>query len=126
MSVELFNEYFAKLGTYTAPAVKANKLFVANLEKLAEFQLVALRSYTDLGLAQLKAAAEVSDAESLQAYLRGQVETANVVRQKLLDDAKALADLSAGFKAEFDKLVGETGSEFAQKAKAVAPRKTAA
>ncbi len=120
MSIELFNDYVAKLGTYTAPAVKANKLFVASLEKLVELQLAALHTYTDLGLAQLKAAVEVSDADSLKAYLRGQVETASVVRQKLLDDAKALAELSVGYKAEFDKLVGEAGREFAPKAKAVA------
>lgn len=101
--------------SFLNPVVKANKLAVANLEKLVSFQVNAMQSYVELGLDWLKAAAEVSDPKSLQAFFSGQAEAANVVRQKLLDDAKALADLNAEFTAEFDKLVRDNVAELGDK-----------
>ena len=51
-----------------------------------------------------------------QGFLGGQVEFATNLRQKLLDDAKVFADLSASFKADLDKLTEENVSELTEKA----------
>ena len=99
-----FEKFFEQTKTLGAPVVKANKLAVASLEKLVALQLSTLQSYTDLTIARLKAAAEVTDLKSLQAFAADQVELAKSLGQKLMDDAKAYADLGAGVKAEFDKL----------------------
>lgn len=115
MSNELLNKVLEQSQSFVAPVVKANKLAVANLEKLVAFQLNALESYVALGLDRLKAAAEVSDVNSLQAFVNGQVEAASVLRQKLIDDTQALVDLGTGFKAEFDKLAEENVAELNQK-----------
>lgn len=90
-----------------ASVVKANQLTVANLEKLVDFQLAAVQSYVDLGVSRLKAAAEVSNVNGLQAFYADQVKTAEALRQKLVDDSKALAKIGAEAKAEFNKLAQE-------------------
>jgi phasin family protein len=90
------------------PVIKANKLSAANLEALVNFQMNALQSYIDLAMGRMKAAADISDPPSLQAFLTSQAEAITSLHRKFMDDTKALADLTARFKAEFDKLVQES------------------
>ena len=90
------------------PALKANKLSAANLEALVNFQMSALQSYVDMAMARMKAAADISDPASLQAFLTSQAETISSLNQKFMDDSKALGDLMGRFKAEFDKLIKES------------------
>lgn len=113
---ELFTKTFANAENLIEPMVKANKLAVTNLEKLVNFQMNAVQAYVDLGLDQLKAAAEVNSPQSFQSFWSKQVEASNVLRQKLLDDTKALVDLSNGFKDEFTKLAEDNVKEIAKAA----------
>ncbi|MDX1655120.1 MAG: phasin family protein [Candidatus Competibacteraceae bacterium] len=115
MNNDLINEMMVQFQSLTGPVVKTNKLMVANLEKLVSFQLDSLQGYVNLTVERLKAAAEVQDVKGMQDFVAGQAETLNVVRQKMLDDAKALADMGAGFKAEFDKLAEENAAELNDK-----------
>lgn len=113
MYTESFTAPFEQFQPLTAPIAKANKLAVAQLEKLLDFQLAALHSYTDLGIRPLKTFAAIESAQDFQDFLNSQVELAGALPQKLLDDLQTLMDLGAGFKAEFDKLSEENISEFA-------------
>lgn len=97
--------------TLVTPAAKLNKLAVANLEKLMNLELASLQFYVDLALGRLKAAAEISDVKSLQAFFADQVQVANTVRQKVLEDSKTLTKLGTETKAEFDKLVKKSVDE---------------
>lgn len=110
-----FSNVFEQYQSFLNPVVKTNKLTVANLEKLVSFQAAALQSYVDLGLKQLKAAAEVNDPKSLQKFVSDQVEATNVVRQKWLDDVRTLADLSTGFADEFGRLARDNAAELNDK-----------
>lgn len=101
-----------------APVVKANKLFVANLEKLTDFQFDTLRAYSDVGLSRLKAAVEITDVEGLTAYAEASVAVAKDLGAKVQADAEALADLLNGFKAGFEALVAESSTEVAVSAPA--------
>ena len=91
-----------------APVIKANKLSAANLETLVNFQMSALQSYVDIAINRMKAAADISDPASLQAFLTGQVETIASMQRKFVEDAKILSELVARFKAEFDKLAQDS------------------
>jgi phasin family protein len=91
-----------------APVIKANKLSAANLEALVSFQMNTLQSYVDMAINRMKAAADISDPTSLQAFMTSQAEAIASLQQKLVDDAKTLGDLTARFKVEFDKLVQES------------------
>ncbi len=57
---------------------------------------------------RMKTAASISDPASMQTFLTSQAEAIASLHQKFLGDTKALADLIAGFKAEFDKLIQDT------------------
>ncbi|TCO83519.1 phasin family protein [Plasticicumulans lactativorans] len=122
---DVFATALEQYKTFVAPVVKANKLAVAGFEKLVAFQFATAQSYADLSLARLKAAAEVEDVKGLQAFYTAQLDTVAALRQKLLDDAKALTDLGNGFKAEFDKLAEETAAELPKAVQALAPRQAA-
>lgn len=108
MHNDTYTQWFENAKSLPEPVVNANKLFVANLEKLVNFQMSVLQSYKDMWLNQLKAAAEISDVQGLQQFYGRQTEVASTLRQKMMDDAKALADLGTGFKADFDKLAKDS------------------
>ncbi|MDG4550089.1 MAG: phasin family protein [Candidatus Contendobacter sp.] len=91
-----------------APIIKANKLSAANLETLVNFQMSALQSYVDTAIGRMKAAAEISDPTSLQAFMAGQVEAMASLQRKFMDDARILSELTARFKAEFDQLARDS------------------
>lgn len=116
MYEEMFSKPFANAETMLEPMMKANKLAVANVEKLVNFNMTAMQAYVDMGLEQMKSAAEVNSPQTLQAFWSKQIETANVVRQKMMDDAKALADLGNGMKDEFAKLTEDNVKEMAKAA----------
>ena len=121
---EKTNVQFAEL---LGPARKFNALVLDNLEKVANFQLEAARSYTGLGIEQLRSALEVSDAQSLQAYVASQQKAAEAVSKKLSSDAETLAALSKDFTVEVQKLAQENVTSLAQfaqnkAAKAAAPK----
>jgi phasin family protein len=107
------NTVVAPYQTLPAAVVKANRLAVAQLERLVSFQQAALQDYVDLGLNRLKAAAEVAESKDLQAFYAAQVEVAKTVGQKWADDAGAFAELLADFKVEVVKLVQDSAAEIA-------------
>jgi phasin family protein len=107
---------------FMAPMVKFNKLTVANLEKMMHFQHSALLSYADIGIDQMKVAAEVTAPEDLPAFFKSQMEAATALRHKMLDDVKEFADMAMAFKEDFEHLTQETPSE----PKPKAPTKAAA
>jgi phasin family protein len=86
------------------PVINANKVTVSNFEKFVDFQMKAWQKYVDLGMNQLKAAAEVDSPKAFQSYLNKQVEVAGAVRQQMLNDFKALTEMSTHFKDDFTKL----------------------
>lgn len=96
-----------------APVVKANKLFVAHLEKLTDFQFGVLRAYSDVGLSRLKAAVEITDVDGLTAYAEASLAVAENLGTQVQADAQALAELLSGFKAEVEALVAASGAEVA-------------
>ena len=122
MYEEMFSKPFANVETMMEPMIKSNKLAVAQLERLVSFQMSALQSYVDIGLEQIKSAAEINSPQTMQAFMSKQVEVGNVLRQKMLDDTKALVDLGNGMKDEFTKLAEDNVKEFNNKA---APKTTA-
>ncbi len=116
MVVDLFSKALETPQVLSEPLVKANQLFVKNLEKMLVLQMNSLKSYLDIGLNQLKAAAEITDVNSLQDFCKRQAEIAQTVQQKLLSDAKAMTDMSARFKTEMDHLAKATLEDVLPKA----------
>lgn len=108
MANEVLANMSSQYQNLMTPVLRANKLSAANLEALVNFQMSALQSYVDMAMARMKAAADINDPASLQAFLTSQAETISSLNQKFMDDTKALGDLMGRFKAEFDKLIKES------------------
>ena len=115
MYKDMFTPLLQNAAALPTPMIKANKLVVGEVERLVNFQMGALRYYVDIVLNQFKAAAEVSDVTSLQEFVKGQVEVANKVRQRVMDDAKVLTELGTDFKADLDALAKESTEELSIK-----------
>ena len=126
MYQELFGKSTAQLEDLITPARKFQGLVVDHFTKLADFQLDALRSYTDLGLEQLRAVKNVDDAKSFQDYVSGQSKVAKTVGDKVTKDVNTLAALSKDFTAEIQKLVQDNVATFGQAVKPAAPKAAAA
>jgi phasin family protein len=126
MDNEQLSDLFKQSQSFLAPIVKTNKLAVTNFEKLVAFQMNTLQSYMDFSIDRLKAAAEVDSPERLQDFLTGQFEAVAVLGQKLLDDSKALAELSAEFRDEFSQRAEENIGEATAKAGKAADKVVAA
>lgn len=105
----------AQTETFIAPVVKANQQAVANLEKLVNFYQGILPGYVELGLARLKAAAEVADVEGLKSFVEGQIEAAKTFNEKLLADSQALVALVNGLAGEYPTLAKDNVAELTPK-----------
>ena len=116
MVVNLFTKALETPQALPEPLIKTNKLLVENLEKLMVFQMNALKSYLDIGLNQMRAAAEITDLQSMQDFCKRQAEIAQTVQQKLMSDAKAMSDLATRFKTEMDGLAKSTLEDVLPKA----------
>ena len=116
MVINLFSKALETPQTLPASVVKVNKLFVENLEKMMLFQMNALKSYLDIGFNQMKAAAEINDARSLQDFYQRQAEIAQTVQHKMMNDAKGMTDLATRFKGEMDGLTRATFDDVLLKA----------
>jgi|HigsolmetaGSP11D_1036233.scaffolds.fasta_scaffold02179_4 phasin family protein len=130
---DILSKASERLNELLAPSRKFNALLVDNLDKFAKFQLESARVYTDLALEQLRAALQVSDADSLQTFVSSQRKIAEEVSKKLASDAETVASLSKDFTAEVQKLAQEnvavlalfTPAKTAAAPKAAPARKTA-
>lgn len=117
MVVNLFDKGLEKTPpALPEPVLKANRLFIENVEKILIFQMNSLKIYFNIGINQLRAAAEITDLESLQDFCKRQAEIAQTVQCKLLNDARIMANMAARFKTEMDSLTQATLEETLLKA----------
>ena len=100
---------------FVTPVIKTNQMMVGHLEKLIAFQFGSLQSYADIGINQLKSAANISTVQDMQNFFKSQMELAASLRQKMMDDAKAFADISNGFKDDYTSLAKENMAEIKEK-----------
>ncbi len=116
MVVNLFNKALETPQVLPEPIIKANRLFIENVEKMLVFQMNSLKSYFDISINQLRAAAEITDLASLQDFCGRQAEIAQTMHRKLMNDVRVMTDMAACFKAEMDDLNQTTMEETLRKA----------
>ncbi len=109
------NLFFAQSEKYMAPAIELNKLAIKNTEKLVKMQVANLQSYSKLGMDSWKAALDVKDAESFQAYAEKQRQVMQDTAKKVAEDAKIVAELSNGYASEARKIFQDSVNEVSKK-----------
>ncbi|MDH3694203.1 MAG: phasin family protein [Gammaproteobacteria bacterium] len=110
------NQFFAQSEKYLAPAIELNKLAIKNTEKLVKMQIANMQSYSKLGMDSWKAALEVKDADSFQAYAEKQREVMQDTAKKLTEDAKEVAELGNVYSNEARKIFQDSVKEASTKA----------
>jgi len=126
MQDTILNAFAEQAKTMYAPMSKFNTLFVDNMEKMTEFQLSAVKSYAEMGLDQMKKAADVKDAEGMRAYTAAQAEVASAMNKKIMEDAKAFSDMAMEFKSQVEAIMEEARTTAATTATTAKPATKAA
>ncbi|MDJ1160287.1 phasin family protein [Chelatococcus sp. SYSU_G07232] len=121
---DLLHDLLGPSKALAVQAHKANRVTLANLERLTAFQMDALQAYVDLGGARLKAAMDIHDLGGLITFQANHLRLLMTLYEKLIADARALADLGVAFKAELDR-AGENEAAPPQTAQAPSSRKAA-
>ena len=111
MSAEMMSAFNGSMRNIFGPVQKMNDLVVAHLEKVVTIQMESVKNYTNLGIAQMKAATEVNDLWSFFGY---------VSKQRMY-----VAKLSEQFVSDAQK-ISELGGNFMEKAQSVAQEKARA
>lgn len=107
MTDNLIENLTTQATSFYEPMGKINALMVSNIEKVAEFQLGAVKSYAELAMKQWKQVTEIRDIESLKDFGSNQSEIASELSQKIVEDMKALGEMGMDFKAQVEEIVAE-------------------
>lgn len=86
------------------PVTEITSLTVDYIEKISQFQVNAVKAYTELGMDQLKNAAAIKDPDSLQDFIGKQTDMAQTVSKKIAEDAQTLAKLGEVFASDIQNL----------------------
>ncbi|CZF78067.1 MULTISPECIES: phasin family protein [Grimontia] len=107
MYTDMFKAFSEQTEKTLAPYVKFNKLVAKNVETLTELQLSAVKTYSQMGLAQVKAASEVTDVTSMTAYSSQQLAALTKLSQQMMDDSAKLQSIAKEFKDDLEQLTTE-------------------
>lgn len=124
MQEKMMNAFTEQTKNMYNPMRKINALLVENMEKMTDFQLEALKAYSQMGLTQMKQASDIKDADGVRDYSTSQAELMGALSKKVLEDAKTMADMSMSFKAEVEKIMEESRAQVFNQANNATEAKT--
>lgn len=107
MYTDFFKTFSDQTEKNLEPMYKFNKLMAKNVEVLTELQLNAVRTYSEMGLNQFKAAADVKDVTTLTAFSSQQLAVMTKLSQQMLDDSNKLQNIAKEFKDDVEQLTSE-------------------
>ncbi|MDN3611759.1 phasin family protein [Vibrio ostreicida] len=107
MYTDFFKSFTDQTEKTFEPYAKFNKLMTKNVEVLTELQLNAIRTYSEMGLTQMKAATEIKDVTSLTAFNGQQLSVLTKLSQQMMDDSNKLQSIAKEFKDDVDNLTTE-------------------
>ncbi|TFH85928.1 phasin family protein [Billgrantia azerbaijanica] len=112
--MESFNEQTRQ---FFEPMRRLNSLLLGNMEKMTEYQLDAMKRYSQMGTERMRSATEIQDADDLREFGTQQAEMMNALSQQMMEDAKALSEMSLAFKNDLEALFTETGQQMSEQAR---------
>lgn len=100
------------------PWTKLNKAFLKNAEQMTEFSLNTMRSYSEIGLDNLRQVAEIDSPESAKEFSNKQAEMLNGISQQMLADAQRLTELGKSMQEEVVQVMTEVYGDTNEKMQA--------
>ncbi|ABE59811.1 MULTISPECIES: phasin family protein [Chromohalobacter] len=116
MQDKMFSAFSEQTRGFFEPMRKFNGLMLDNMERMTEYQLDAMKRYSQLGVERMRAASEVKDAEGMRDFTTQQADMLNALSKQMLEDARAMADISLKFKSELEDMMAEAGQNAADQA----------
>lgn len=126
MNDKLFETFSDQTKLFFGPLKQINQTFVSQIEKLSDFQIESIKSYSEIGLKRLKSAIEMEDMQTVQEFAKSEMDFMNNINQKVLDDAKKLADIGNEFKSEVEVLLKENLNQAGDVSKSTKSKKSVA
>lgn len=120
MQDKMMDAFNAQTRQMFEPMRKINSLMLNNMEKMTQYQLEAMKRYSQMGTERLRSASDVEDAEGLRDFGAQQAAMMNELSQQMQEDARVMSEMSLEFKAEMEKLFGEAGKQMADQASSAA------
>lgn len=105
------------------PMRKVNSLMLNNMEKMTQYQLEAMKRYSQMGTDRMRSASEIDDADDLREFAAKQAEMLNELSQQMQEDAKTMGEMSMEFKTEMEKLFSEATQQMNDQVKTAATKK---
>lgn len=106
--INQFNENTQKM---FEPWTKLNQAFLKNAETMTEFSLNTIKSYSEMGLENMRQVARIDSPESAKEFNSKQAEMLNVISQQMLADAKRMTELGNNMQEEVMKVLSEVHGE---------------
>ena len=107
MYTDFFKTFSDQTEKTLAPYINFNKLVTKNVEVLTELQLNAIRTYSEMGLTQMKAAGDVKDVTSLTDFNSQQLNVLTKLSQQMTNDSNKLQSVAKEFKDDVEQLTSE-------------------
>ncbi|OCQ08467.1 phasin family protein [Vibrio parahaemolyticus] len=107
MYTDFFKTFSDQTEKNLEPYLLLRKLVRRDVGVLTELQLNAIRTYSEVGLNQMKAASEIKDVTSLTAFNSQQLSVLTKLSQQMMDDSNKLQAIAKEFKEDVEKMTSE-------------------
>jgi phasin family protein len=87
------------------PIAKFNELLSKSVQEAFNAQMSSTKKYSDFASSQFKAMSEIRDADSLQNFLKGQMDAFTSLNTQLMEDMKSLIETGEKFREEVGELL---------------------
>lgn len=102
--INQFNESTQKM---FEPWTKLNQAFLRNAEVMTEFSLTTMKSYSEIGLENMRQVAEIDSPESAKNFNDKQAEMLNNISQQMLSDAQRMTELGSSMHDEVMQVMND-------------------
>ena len=102
-----FNQFSGDTQKMFEPWTKLNQAFLKNAEMMTEFSLNTIKSYSEMGLENMRQVAGIDSPETAKDFSDKQAEMLNVISQQMLADAQRMSELGSSMHDEVLKVIGD-------------------
>ncbi len=104
MYTDMFKTFTEQSENALQPYIKLNKMLSKNVEVLTQLQLNSVRTYSEIGITQMKAASEVKDAPSLAVFNSSQLAILTRFSQQMMEDSSKLQSIAKEFQQDIEEI----------------------
>lgn len=108
MNTDFIKDFSNKTKDALEPVAKFNELLSQSVQDAFKAQMASTKKYSEFASSQFKALSEVRDTDSLQQFLKGQMEAFSSLNEQLMEDMKSLVATGEKFRDEVSEIILNT------------------